>query len=222
MNPYLKQKPAASDYAILFMNLIPLAGVWMFDWDPKQMFLIYCMESVLTGVVTIMKMGLLPLLQSDGNGNLQGKGRFGVSVGMILFFIFHFGIFVFVQLMIFLGVSNLMPNGNPLQLIRSLPTLLDSYSKILFLLFAGIYMLQMVIEFILKGGYKQTGNLQIMMSPYLRIFIQQFVVIIGGIFLSFGAGKLFMLIFVAVKLFFEVFVDYQRYLTEIATKQSAK
>ena len=222
MNPYLKQKPVASDYAIILMNLIPLAGVWVFDWDPRQMFLIYCMESVLVGIVTILKMGLLPFLRTDEHGKQMGKISFGISFGMILFFIFHFGIFVFVQLMIFLGVSNLMPSGNPLQLIRSLPTLLDSYSKILFLLFAGIYIMQMIIEFILKGGYKQTGNMQIMMSPYLRIFIQQFVVIVGGMFLSFGAGKTFMLIFVVVKLFFEVFVDYQRYLTEIAAKQSAK
>ncbi len=222
MNPYLKQQPTTADYAIILMNLLPLAGVWMFDWDPRQLFLIYCFESVLIGIVTILKMGLLPLLRKDENGTPPGKGRFGVSIGMILFFIFHFGIFVFVQLMIFLGVSNLMPNGSPLQLIKSLPTLLDSYSKILFLLFAGIYLLQMIIEFIIKGGYKQTGNLQIMMSPYLRIFVQQFVVIVGGMFLSFGAGKIFMIIFVAVKLFFEVFVDYQRYLTEIAAKQSAK
>ncbi|MND08531.1 hypothetical protein D3C83_312060 [compost metagenome] len=47
-----------------------------------------------------------------------------------------------------------------------------------------------------------------MFQPYGRIFVQQFTVIIGSIFLSFGAGKIFILIFALIKIFFDVFIDF--------------
>ena len=50
--------------------------------------------------------------------------------------------------------------------------------------------------------------MQLMFQPYGRIFIQQFTVILGSMFLTFGAGKIFILVFAAVKIYFEVFVNY--------------
>jgi hypothetical protein len=47
-----------------------------------------------------------------------------------------------------------------------------------------------------------------MFQPYGRIFIQQITVILGSTFLSFGAGKLFILVFAFIKIFFEVIVDF--------------
>jgi len=57
-----------------------------------------------------------------------------------------------------------------------------------------------------------------MFEPYIRIFVQQFVVILGSMFLTFGAGKIFILIFVAAKIFFELFINYNR-LLDIAEKR---
>jgi hypothetical protein len=54
----------------------------------------------------------------------------------------------------------------------------------------------------------------LMFQPYGRIFVQQITVIVGSIFLSFGAGKIFILIFAAIKIFFEVFVNYDRILNK--------
>jgi hypothetical protein len=56
-----------------------------------------------------------------------------------------------------------------------------------------------------------------MFQPYGRIFIQQVTVIIGSMFLSFGAGKVFILIFAAIKIFFEVFIDF-----DLIMKKAAK
>lgn len=54
--------------------------------------------------------------------------------------------------------------------------------------------------------------MKLMFQPYLRIFVQQFIVILGSIFILFGGGKIFILIFVAVKIYFELFVNFDRYL----------
>ena len=46
-----------------------------------------------------------------------------------------------------------------------------------------------------------------MFQPYMRIFIQQFAVILGSMFLVFGAGKIFILVFAFVKIAFAVYVN---------------
>jgi uncharacterized membrane protein len=56
-----------------------------------------------------------------------------------------------------------------------------------------------------------------MFQPYGRIFIQQVTVILGSMFLSFGAGKIFILVFALIKIFFEVIVDF-----DLIIRRSAK
>lgn len=62
----------------------------------------------------------------------------------------------------------------------------------------------------------------IMFMPYGRIFVQQFTVILGSMFLSLGAGKVFILIFVLAKLAFELLMNFEALLkktTEEMNKQ---
>jgi hypothetical protein len=65
----------------------------------------------------------------------------------------------------------------------------------------------------------------LMFQPYGRIFIQQFTVIAGSIFLSFGAGKIFIIVFAGVKIFFEVYINFDHILGKARTdmkKESGK
>ena len=73
--------------------------------------------------------------------------------------------------------------------------------------FTVSYGFRMTTDFILSGDYKTSSLGYLMFQPYGRIFIQQVTVILGSMFLSFGAGKIFILIFAAIKIFFEVFID---------------
>lgn len=54
----------------------------------------------------------------------------------------------------------------------------------------------------------------IMFQPYGRIFIQQFTVILGSMFLTLGVGKVFVLIFSAAKIAFELLIDYDKMLNK--------
>jgi hypothetical protein len=54
----------------------------------------------------------------------------------------------------------------------------------------------------------------LLFQPYGRIFIQQITVILGSMFLSFGAGKIFILVFALIKIFFEVFVNFNGILSK--------
>jgi Family of unknown function (DUF6498) len=218
MKPFFKKSLLPSDYLIILMNLIPLAGVWLLGWDPAQMFIIYCFESIIIGMFTILKMALLPFIGPQDYWETQKKNRYLLTLGFILFFILHYGIFVTVQLVIFTSTSEISDTLNPFKVFSKSSQILDGYTRIMFIVFIGVYALQTSIEYIFKKGYKDAHIAMLMIAPYMRIFVQQFVVILGGVFLSAGAGKLFMLFFVAVKLFFEVRIDYDAYLSSLKDK----
>jgi hypothetical protein len=136
----------------------------------------------------------------------------------IFFFIIHYGFFVFIQTQLFFGVSGLIPNRAFLGSYAQIPALLGDNGKLMLLIFIAYYSVQTFFEFFMTGNYKTISIGRLMFEPYIRIFVQQFVVILGSIFLSFGAGKIFILIFVVVKILFELFVNYNR-LLEVSEKR---
>ena len=86
------------------------------------------------------------------------------------------------------------------------------------LIFVAYYTVQTFFEFFMTGKYKTISMGRLMFEPYIRIFVQQLVVILGSMFLTFEAGKIFILIFVVTKIFFELFVNFNR-LQDIAEKR---
>ncbi|MBL7720683.1 MAG: hypothetical protein JNK98_01680, partial [Chitinophagaceae bacterium] len=70
------------------------------------------------------------------------------------------------------------------------------------------YLAKSFIPYILNDEYRTTSFMIIMFQPYGRIFIQQFTVILGSMFLTLGAGKIFVLVFSAIKIAFEIFFNY--------------
>ena len=136
----------------------------------------------------------------------------------IFFFIIHYGFFVFIQTQIFFSVSGLIPGHTLMGGYSKIPALLGNNGKLMLLIFIAYYTVQTFFEFFMTGNYKTISMGRLMFEPYIRIFVQQFVVILGSMFLSFGAGKIFILIFVVVKIFFELFVNFNR-LQDIAEKR---
>ena len=138
----------------------------------------------------------------------------------IFFFIFHYGFFVFVQTGIFTSITGLSKGDfNPLYFISNLYSYLNMDTKIVLYMFVLMYGVRMITDFVITGKYKQTSMGVLMFQPYIRIFIQQFVVILGSMFLAFGAGKIFMLIFICVKIYFEIFINYDMVLEQAERMQ---
>ncbi len=208
-----KTKLTAGDYFLILVNLVPLYGVWFEGWSASQVFLVYCLETVIVGIVNVLKMACVTIFvrkkdtwENAGSSTMQSGWFF------IFFFIIHYGLFVFIQTQLFFGVSGLIPNGSMLNNYSKIPELLGHNGKLLLLIFIAYYTLQNVFDFFLNGSYKTISMGRLMFEPYIRIFVQQFVVILGSLFLSFGAGKIFILVFVVVKICFELFVNPTRLL----------
>jgi hypothetical protein len=62
--------------------------------------------------------------------------------------------------------------------------------------------------FVLDNEFRNKPFMRIMFEPYIRIFVQQFIVLLGGVIVGFGGGILFFLLFAFAKIFFTVFIDY--------------
>lgn len=218
-----KRKLTAGEWLLIIVNLIPLYGVWFEGWNASEVFLVYCLETVIIGIVNVLKMACVTIFvrpkdvwQNGGSTTMQSGWFF------IFFFIIHYGFFVFVQTQIFFNVSGLIPDGSFFMNYSKIPGLLGNNGKLLLLIFITYYTLQTVFDFFQSGKYKDISMGRLMFEPYMRIFVQQFVVILGSIFLSFGAGKVFILVFVIAKIFFELFVNFNRFLAIAEKREQLK
>ena len=205
-----KRRLSASDIFLIIVNLVPLYGVWFENWNAVQVFLVYCLETIIIGVFNIIKMASITLfVRPKDIWEYNGSKTIVSGWYFILFFILHYGFFVFLQTQLFFLVSGLVKSESIFGSYQQLSSLLGQDGKLLLLIFITYYTTQYLFDFINNGQYKKVSQSRLMFQPYIRIFVQQMIVITGSIFLRFGAGKIFILIVVAVKIFFEVFLNYE-------------
>lgn len=214
----LEHKFTKSDIIPILVNLIPLFGVWFWGWNAAQVFLVYSLETIIIGVVNIVKMAIVTIFvkpkdvwENQGSRNLVSGWFF------ILFFILHYGFFVFVQTQIFFAVSGVIKSGSAFSFSQyaAIPEALGPDGRLLILIFIGYHILQAYLNFIRTGAYKKISMGRLMFQPYIRIFIQQFIVIFGSLFLSMGAGKIFIVVVVLVNIFFELFVNFDQIMQRV-------
>lgn len=131
-----KRKFTAGDYLLIIVNLIPLYGVWFEDWNASQIFLVYCLETVIIGIINVLKMACVTLFvrkkdtwENGGSSTMQSGWFF------IFFFIIHYGFFVFVQTQIFFGVAGFKQSGDLIMNYASIPALLRDHGKLMLLIF---------------------------------------------------------------------------------------
>ena len=207
----LKLKLTPTKLLLILLNLVPLYGVWFLGWNAIQIFLVYALETVTIGAVNVLKMAIVTIFVKPKDTWENGASKTSQSGWFfIFFFIIHYGFFVFVQTQIFFGVSGIIRDGTMLGNYALVPEALGYDGRLLFFIFIAYHLLQTYLGFIRTGEYKSISMGRLMFQPYIRIFVQQFVVILGSMFLSFGGGKIFILIYVAVLIFFEVFLDLGR------------
>ena len=205
------KKLTLSDYFLIAANLLPIAGVWIWDWDPKEIFLVYCLETIIIGIFTLIKMAIAGIYQKGNDWYSGGKQTRQPAIIFMLFFLLHYGIFVAVQMGIFFGVSSIAKGTeiNAFNFFVKWPSLLSIDSLILLGTFVVGYAARLVTDFILTKEYQTVSLIKLMIQPYGRIFIQQITVIFGSMFLVFGAGKIFITIFALVKIFVEVYLNFE-------------
>jgi len=226
MKNVIKHKFTSTDIWLMLLNLIPVVGVWGFGWQAVEVFIVYCLESVIIGLYNIFRLCLTATVRKTDTWNDQAPNESQVGSWFFpFFFLIHYGFFIALQLSIFLstsGIGNRYGISNAWSLLTHLPLYLSSNSKLLLIAFVVSHGLIVLKDYVLSGAYRTASMGAVMFEPYGRIFVQQFTVIAGGIFIAMNAGKIFITIFAAVKIFMDVFVNYNRIIRLMAQRAEQK
>jgi hypothetical protein len=214
-----KKRLTQGDWSLIIANLIPVIGVWFLNWSAKEVFLVYCLETIIIGFFTLLKLLITGLIKKKDEWQTTGGSSIKQPFWFfMLFFLLHYGFFVAIQMGIFFAVSGI---GDQYGITFSnffskWPSLLNNEAYIMLGVFIVSYGFRLTTDFVLNGEYKTASLGYLMFQPYGRIFIQQVTVILGSMFLSFGAGKIFILVFALIKIFFEVFIDFDQIIKKAA------
>ncbi|MFK8061041.1 MAG: DUF6498-containing protein [Polaribacter sp.] len=167
---------------------------------PMIILFVYFLETIIIGLFNVLKM-----YWSIQFGNYKG-------LALIPFFIFHYGFFVAIQSIF--GFALFSFNGD--SFIKEPFNIFSNYAAILNL--EGIkYALPAIIfthlgkflaDYISNKKYKKFTASEIMFKPYVRIFIQQFVVILAFFFIVLGeAGTIAAILLILFRLFVDLVLE---------------
>lgn len=220
----LKRSLSQSDAFLIAANLLPVYGVWFLGWNAREVFMVYCMETIIVGLFTLVKMGIVTAFKKWDWWENNGSRTKVHGVFHMLFFLVHYGFFVAIQMFLFskTSVFDSSKDFDFFNFLFSIPSNFNSSSWIMLSSFIIGYGYKTLTEFILTDEYKTASLTTIMFEPYIRILIQQFTVIVGSFILLFNAGNVFILFFAIIKIFFLVAIDYEGLMKKAAADQASK
>ena len=171
------------------------------------MLFIYFIETIIIGLFNIVKMFIVLKF-----GEKEKNNKFILRYGIIFFFIFHYGLFVGVQSVFgftLFEIEGSISFGEPFNLIENYTNLLtyDGIQYALPVIFFN-HMSWFVTGFLKEKRFHYFTAKEILFKPYLRIFIQQFVVIISvGLLLGTKKAVLVGVLLIAFRLIVDLILE---------------
>lgn len=182
--------------AIIIQTLVLITMLLTGYASSTEIVIIYALETVLIGLFHALKMLWINAASSAGRSVSKGEG-----VGLVLFFLVHYGFFIFVQtnfFFVFLSMSD--------------DRIVDDFgfknyiavAKMPGVQAAGIMIfLSLIVKFFVAMRNKRLTDIDLkifMFVPYLRIFIQQLTAILPGFFIIlFDGGIVAALILIVLR-----------------------
>jgi hypothetical protein len=212
----VNRKLTRPDIYLIVANLLPVYGVWVLGWNAIEVFIVYAMETLIVGLLTVLKLSIASASGNKSNDWYVGDKKVKQPGFLfIIFFIVHYGIFAAVQTSIFSESANINPPGSGLlYFFFHWYTFINKDIAIMLSGFIVSYLARSFLPFVVNREYKTTSMMKLMFEPYGRIFIQQLTVLLGSMFLVLAGGKVFVLIFALVKTFVDVYINYDSILNK--------
>lgn len=187
----------------IWLNAIFLLVLLVCGWaNSFAIIMIYFFETLIIGILQIVKMMIVGIYGSPEQRESHHP------VGIILFFMVHYSFFVGIQsIFVFSFFGESHPN------MKDAINVLDNFRYAwnypgiqfsLLLIFCSL-LFHAYVSFIRTNKHHEYSVVQLMVQPYLRIFIQQFVVILSGFFIMlFPNGIFIVLILIIIRLFIDL------------------
>lgn len=170
----------------LAVDLFPIYGVIAFGWNAVPLVLLYWMENIIAGVLTVPRIFI--------SSATFGIGGVALGAFLCVFFVFHYGLFCAVHgtfLMVFAAFGGgTLADQAPVMM--DIPAMfqfgMNSAPHVDYFVYAIIAFQVLVFlwEFIIKAEWKDTTPMAEMFAPYSRIVVLHFAIFAG-------AGALFLL-----------------------------
>lgn len=172
-----------SSKALIYANLLPIFGVLFLGWSVLEILYIYWLETVIIGFITIIKMLKVKATVADETGKktpTTPRGPLILRVVLIIFFIFHYGGFLFGYFLFIFGAFPAM--------LGTINNQIPSNLSILGIIISGVglfssHLISYKQNFIGKNEFKKMNIMPTMFAPYKRIVVLH-MTIIFGMFLS--------------------------------------
>ena len=184
--------------ALVVANLIPLIGVLFFGWSVWNILVIYWLENGIVGLINVLKMSVATGDEVTPGVTFMVNGRPATSatkMGLIPFFIVHYGIFWFVHGIFVLTLpaffSLMSDDGMTLDLG---PVVFAAVGL------AISHGLSFWWNFLHGGEYRRTAPAALMFAPYKRLVALHITIIFGAFAVMFtGAPAAAVAVLVGIK-----------------------
>jgi hypothetical protein len=184
--------------ALVVANLIPLIGVLFFGWSVWNILVIYWLENGIVGLINVLKMSVATGDEVTPGVTFVVNGRPATSatkMGLIPFFIVHYGIFWFVHGIFVLTLpaffSLMSDDGMTLDLG---PVVFAAVGL------AISHGLSFWWNFLHGGEYRRTTAAALMFAPYRRLVALHITIIFGAFAVMFtGAPAAAVAVLVTIK-----------------------
>ena len=181
-----------SVFALILANLVPLYGILFWGWDIFTLLFLYWLESAVIAFYSLFRIIYVFSI---------------VSIIVVPFFIFHFGLFMVSHLFI---LNSFFNNGTEL----TLKMIIDMTMRVLpaaVALFVS-HGVSFFKNFIKGGEYLSAGGLRTLM-PYNRIIVMHLSILFGGALSALFDNPTWMLV---VLVFLKIITDSAAHLREHA------
>lgn len=165
--------------ALFYIALIVIGRL-----SATEFVIVYALETIVIGIFHAIKMLTITFF-SDSMKNDKGKG-----IGLTLFFLVHYGFFVFIQTTFFFVFLSMGDDriSDSLGVSNFLNVLQFEGVQIALVLMIISHAFKFWFNFYKNKRYQEVELALYMFQPYVRIIIQQFVAIIPGFFIILGNG----------------------------------
>jgi hypothetical protein len=193
-----------SSVVLVLANLAPVAGVLLLNWDVLSIMLMYWSESVILGVINVLRMAVASNEQTQPAFDPAAPARasepappasrrsFPRKLFRIAFFCVHYGAFCYGHLM---AVVMIFTEDRPgTGTLADLAELWQPAYWIAVAAIFGSHLFSFFANYIGRGEYRMLGLDRLMGQPYGRIMVMQLTVIVGGALVARFDDTLAMLI----------------------------
>ena len=214
------------DNAVLWVNALFLFILLALNMaDPLTIVFAYFLETIIIGVIHLVKWGMVSKYgKKSTNPQWQISG-----IPLLLFFTAHYGMFVAIQSIFAFTLfqSNIPGLKDGFHIIHNYTYILGSEGMLLILASIIINNLgYFYTNFWRNEKYRDYAPDSIFMKPYVRIFIQQFVVILAFFFfMLFNSGMIAAVLLILFRLFVDLAmfsINKDSRMLEIIAKKIAK